>query len=115
MTRDQRPAEGEPLYRSFQISTRSRAGAIALAVAVVALGGVFIVFGLVLLVVLAAAGTALAAGVGLYRRLTGRWPRFLRQGEARRTALDPALEVQPGHGTSRRGTQHNERPLPPGD
>lgn len=102
------------MYRSVQISTRSRAGAIALAVAVIALGGVFVVFGLVLLVLLAAAGTAVAVGVSLYRRITGRWPRFLRHGERRRTALDPALEVEPGRGPARDGTRHNERPLPPG-
>lgn len=64
--------------RLLLVQPRSRAGAIAFAIAVLAIGGVFIVFGLVLLLALAAAGTVLGAGILLYRRLTGRLPRFLR-------------------------------------
>jgi hypothetical protein len=64
--------------RLLLVQPRSRAGAIVFAIAALAIGGVFVVFGLVLLLALAAAGTVLGAGILLYRRLTGRLPRFLR-------------------------------------
>lgn len=83
------------MYRTVHLSTTSRAGAIALAVAAVAVGGVFLLFGLALLVSLAAVGALLGAGLVLYRRLTGRLPRFLRVGTQPADSLDPRLEVFP--------------------
>lgn len=113
MTEDDNPGAGERGFRSFQLTARSRASAFALAVAVIALGGVFLVFGLVLLVGLAAIGTVLGAGVMAYHRLTGRWPRFLRRGAPSRPALDPSREVFPETTPPRRGEPSDE-PLPPG-
>jgi hypothetical protein len=82
--------------RLLIVQPRSRAGAIAFAIAVLAIGGVFIVFGLVLLLALAAAGTVLGAGILLYRRLTGRLPRFLRPAApASSRSAEMGLEVFP--------------------
>ena len=84
--------------RLLLVQPRSRAGAIAFAIAVLAIGGVFIVFGLVLLLALAAAGTVLGAGILLYRRLTGRLPRFLRTAApppSRSRSAEMGLEVFP--------------------
>ena len=113
MTADDNPGGEERAFRSFQLTARSRASAFALAVAVVALGGVFLVFGLVLLVGLAAVGTVLGAGVMAYHRLTGKWPRFLRRGAPSRPALDPSREVFPENTSSQRGEPSDTR-LPPG-
>ena len=112
MTRNNTPEQEAPAYRSFQISTRSRAGAIALAIAVIALGGVFLVFGLVLLAGLAAVGTVLGAGLMAYHRITGRWPSFLRQSAAPRRTLDPAHEVFPEDTTGSTRHRPNDAQLP---
>ncbi|HSJ63365.1 MAG TPA: hypothetical protein VK922_05585 [Gemmatimonadaceae bacterium] len=101
--------EGRRSYRGIHITTRSRAGAVALAIAFVALGGIFVAFGLVLLVILAAAGTLIGAGVMVYHRLTGRWPRAVRPADAPQGTLDPSLEVFPG---PRDAVRHNDQ-LPP--
>lgn len=74
---------------------RSRAGTIALAIAAVAIGGVFVVFGFLLLVALAAAGVAITTGVLLYRRITGRLPRFLRASAPPARRPPGELEVFP--------------------
>lgn len=113
MTRNGSPEQERPAYRSLQISTRSRASAIALAIAIIALGGVFLVFGLVLLVSLAAVGTVLGAGLMAYHRLTGRWPRFLRQSAAPRRTLDPTREVFPEDTTGSTRSHPNDSQLPP--
>ena len=99
-------------FRSFQLTPRSRASAIALAVAILVLGGVFVVFGLVLLVGLAAVGTVLGTGIMLYQRLTGRLPRFLRRETTARRSLDPSREIFPESPSSARPL-HNDERLPP--
>jgi hypothetical protein len=101
--------EGRGSHRGIHITARSRAGAVAMAIALVALGGIFVVFGLVLLVILAAAGTLLGAGAVAYHRLTGRWPRLFRTREPPARALDPSLEVFSG---ARHHDRHNDQ-LPP--
>ena len=80
--------------RVIRLQARSQAGALALAVTALVLGGVLLAFGLLLLLGLAAMGAAIGAGLVLYHKLTGRVPRVL---EHRRRAsdLDPALEVFP--------------------
>ena len=98
------------MQRGVHITTRSKAGALALAIAVIALGGVFVVFGLVLLLSLAAVGMVIGAGVMAYRKLTGRWPRSLRPQPAPTRTLDPSQEVFP---SPRRSTPHNDRLPPP--
>lgn len=98
------------MQRSVHITTRSKAGAIALAIAVIALGGVFVVFGLVLLLSLAAVGTVIGAGVMAYHKLTGRWPRSLRAQPAQKQTLDPSQEVFPSRHPS---PTHNDRLPPP--
>jgi hypothetical protein len=96
VTPDPRPSTGAPVPRLLIVQPRSRAGAIAFAIAVLASGGVFVVFGLVLLLALAAAGTVLGAGIVLYRRLTGRLPRFLRPAApASSRSAELGLEVFP--------------------
>lgn len=81
------------MYRIIQLRTSNRASAIALGIAAVALGGVFLVFGLMLLLALAAVGTLVGAGLVLYHRLTGRLPRFLRSKSSPARSLHPELEV----------------------
>lgn len=114
MSTDSSPGPGEPVFRSFQITTRNRFGAIALAIAVIALGGVFVIFGLVLLAGLAVVGTVVGAGLMLYRRLTGRWPGNLSRGGASRSALDPSREVFSNDVSSVDRSVHNDSQLPPG-
>jgi hypothetical protein len=93
------------IVRIHGISVRSRPAAIALAAAALAAGAVFIAFGIILLVGLAAIGTAVGAGIVLVRALTGRRGSRLHGGGAH-SELDPALEVFP--------IDHEARkPLPP--
>jgi hypothetical protein len=101
--------EGRGRFRRIHLTTRSKVGAVAMAIALVALGGIFVLFGLVLLVMLAAAGTLIGAGVMAYHRLTGRWPRAVRPADAPPRTLDPSLEVFPG---PRDAVRHNDQ-LPP--
>lgn len=81
------------MQRIIQVKTTSRFATIALAAAAIAAGGLFLVFGLMLLLGLAAVGTLVGGGVLLFHRLTGRLPRFLGGGAAPGRPLDPALEV----------------------
>ncbi len=80
--------------RMYGLTVQNRAGAIALGRAALAVGGVFLIFGLALLIAVAVVGITLGAGVMLYRGLTGRGaPRMgATAGSAR---LDPAKEVFP--------------------
>ena len=82
------------MLRIYGITVRNRPAAIALAAVALAIGAVFVAFGIVLLLGLAALGTAIGTGVLLYRALTGR-----RGDRARRSELpsdlDPSLEVFP--------------------
>jgi hypothetical protein len=82
------------LIRTFGLRVRSRAGALALGLAALAVGGVFLAFGLALLLGLGAIGLALIAAAALYRRLTGRGPLIPRAGRSA-AGLDPSMEVFP--------------------
>jgi hypothetical protein len=76
------------------LNVRNRPAAIALAAVALAVGAVFIAFGIVLLLSLAVVGTAIGTGVLLYRALTGR--KLDRAPVHSVTSdLDPSLEVQP--------------------
>ena len=68
----------------------SRGKTIALAIAALAVGGIFLALGLALLATLALVGTVVAAGVAVLRLVRGRgsFPR-------RERSLDPSLEVFP--------------------
>jgi hypothetical protein len=89
-------------------------GAIAFAIAAIAIGGVFVVFGFLLLVALAAAGLAIGTGVLLYRRITGRLPRFLRGSAPPARRPSGGLEVFPDDpgGESGFRTRLAHRPAP---
>lgn len=80
--------------REFRSGMGGKVGAIVAGTVLLLLVGVFLAFGFVLLIGLAAAGLVLGIGAALLRRLTGRPP--LRPGELRpRRDLDPTLEVKP--------------------
>lgn len=113
------------MQRMIQVRTTNRFTTIALATAAIAVGGLFLVFGLMLLLGLAAVGTLVGGGVLLFHRLTGRLPRFLGGGAPSGRPLDPALEVhvdpsdtgsRPSAGslphptTERRASSGGERP-----
>jgi hypothetical protein len=68
----------------------SRGKTIALAIAAVAVGGIFLAFGIALLASLAVVGTMVAAGLAIARLVRGR-PALPR----RERALDPSMEVFP--------------------
>ena len=80
--------------RSFQLSVRSRAGAVALGIAVVLIGFVVIVSGIALLIGVALMAVLAAGAAILLRRMFGRpAPPPVRRTEVR--GFDPALEVFP--------------------
>ena len=98
--------------RSYRLSVRSRAGAIALGIAVVVLGFVVIVSGLALLVGIALIAGLLAGGAVLFRKAFGRpVPPTVRQGQAQR--FDPSLEVFPPEGPD--STVRGRDRIGPGD
>jgi hypothetical protein len=68
----------------------SRAKTIALAVAALAVGGVFLALGIALLASLALVGTAVATGLAIARVIRGR--NRLRSGKR---PLDPSMEIFP--------------------
>jgi hypothetical protein len=80
------------MLRIYGISTRNRPAAIALGALALGVGAIFLAFGIVLLLGLAAVGTLVGAGVVLYRAVTGRRVDRLRPPP---TELDPSLEVFP--------------------
>jgi hypothetical protein len=86
--------------RVYGFPPRGRAGAIALAVAALVVGGVFLTLGLALLAALAVAAVGVGTAIALVRRLTG--PRPAPRGRA----LDPTLEVF---------AEPPRSPLPPGE
>ncbi len=71
----------------------SRGRTIAVAIAAVAVGGVFLALGIALLATLALVGTVVAAGMAIARLVRGR-PSF----PVRERPLDPSLEVFPESG-----------------
>jgi hypothetical protein len=80
--------------RSYQLNVRSRAGAIALGIAVVVLGIVVIVSGVALLIGVALIAAFITAGAIFLRKLFGkRTPPPVRRTRAQ--GFDPALEVFP--------------------
>lgn len=80
--------------REIRLSTKTKLAAVALGAVLIVVVGVFLAFGLLLLMGLAVAGLILGVGVALYRGLTGRAPAPRGQVYPR-TGLDPALEVNP--------------------
>jgi hypothetical protein len=82
------------MIRLYGFGVRSRPAAVALAVAALALGAVFVAFGIFLLLGLAAVGTIVGAGVLAFRALTGRGTGHPRP-PMKDLDLDPSLEVFP--------------------
>jgi hypothetical protein len=80
--------------REFRSSMGGKLGAILAGTVLLVLVGVFLAFGFVLLIGLAAAGLILGIGGALLRRLTGR-PAIPLNELRQRHDLDPALEVKP--------------------
>lgn len=80
--------------REFRSSLGGKLGAVVAGTVLLVLVGVFLAFGFVLLVGLAAAGLLLGIGASLLRRLTGRGPVPVDE-VGRRHGLDPSLEVEP--------------------
>lgn len=80
--------------RIYGLTVRNGFAAIALAIAALAVGGVFLVFGIALLIAVSIVGLTLGAGVMLYRRLTGRGVLQMDR-NAWAARLDPAKEVFP--------------------
>jgi len=68
----------------------SRGKTIALAIAAVAIGGIFLALGIALLATLAVVGTAVAAGLAIARAVRGRPLPPVRE-----RPLDPSMEVFP--------------------
>ena len=60
--------------RFYRLKTRSKIGVIALGALAVVIGGVFLIFGLTLLIGLSLLGIVLAVSARIYRKLTGRSP-----------------------------------------
>jgi len=75
----------------------SRGKTIALAIAAVVFGGVFLAFGIALLATLAAIGTVVAAGMAVARLVRGRPAVPMRE-----RPLDPSMEVFPTRGDESR-------------
>jgi hypothetical protein len=82
------------ILRIHGIDVRNRPGAIALAVAALAVGAVLLAFGIVLLIAVAAIVSVIGGVVLVGRAITGRGGRRL-DGPSVPTGLDPALEVFP--------------------
>ena len=79
---------------SYKLSIRSRAGAIALGMAVVVIGFVVLISGIALLIGVALLAVLLAGGAILLRKIFGsRTPPAVRRTSA--PGFDPALEVFP--------------------
>ncbi|MGI9140084.1 MAG: hypothetical protein ACR2GJ_03120 [Gemmatimonadaceae bacterium] len=92
--------------REMRLSTGNKLVAILAGTVLLVVVGVFLAFGFVLILALAAAGLLLGIGAALYRRLTGRPP--VRSPVPRTShGLDPALEVTPA---SVRLDERSDRP-----
>jgi hypothetical protein len=86
------------IIRMYGFNVRSRPAAIALAAAALAVGAVFVAFGIFLLLGLAAVGTLVGAGVLLLRSLTAGTGRLRRP--PTNADLDPSLEIFPADRTA---------------
>lgn len=82
----------------------SRGKTIALAIAALAIGGIFLAFGIALLATLALVGTVVAAGLAVARLVRGR-PVL----PPRERHLDPSLEVFPPDANESRRIEDNPR------
>lgn len=80
--------------REFRSSMGGKLGAVVAGTVLLVVVGVFLAFGFLLLLGLAAAGLLLGIAAALLRRLTGR-ARVPRNALRPRHGLDPALEVEP--------------------
>ena len=83
----------------------SRGKTIALAIAALTVGGVFLALGIALLATLALVGTAVAAGMAIARVLRGRPSLPLQE-----RPLDPSLEVFPDTGDAARRLEGKSDP-----
>jgi hypothetical protein len=80
--------------RELRSSLGGKLGAVVAGTVLLVVVGVFLAFGFVLLLGMAAAGLVLGLGAALLRRLTGR-PPAQRDVVRPRHGLDPSLEVKP--------------------
>lgn len=80
--------------REFRSSLGGKLGALVAGMVLLIVVGVFLAFGFVLLLALAAAGLLLGVGAALLHRLTGRG-RSPSDAIRPRHDLDPSLEVKP--------------------
>lgn len=83
------------MIRVYGLDVRSRPAAIALAAVALAVGAVFVAFGIFLLLGLAVVATIVGAGMVLVRSLTRRGTGRLEPPPSANRELDPALEVFP--------------------
>lgn len=97
--------------RAFQLAPRSRVANVALLAVVVGLGAVFVVFGLALLLTLAAVGTVAGIATLAWRRLTGHRPSVAPP--ERTVVLDPRLEIPASHAHERVDRTNNRAAVPP--
>lgn len=80
--------------RGFRAHVGTRIGALVLGAVLLVAAGVFLTFGLLLIVGLTVVGLAVGIAAALYRRLTGAPPATAAHRQALRE-LDPAMEVLP--------------------
>lgn len=80
--------------REFRSSMGGKLGAVVTGAVLLVLVGIFLAFGFVLLVGMAAVGLLVGVGAALLRRLTGRG-RTQQEILPARHGLDPSLEVKP--------------------
>ena len=83
----------------------SRGKTIALAIAALAVGGIFLAFGIALLATLAVIGTVAAVALAVRRLIRG-YPAL----PPRERQLDPSLEVFPADATESRRIEGESRP-----
>lgn len=82
---------------TFGTDRLSRGKKIALAVAALAIGGIFLALGIALLATLAVAGAVIAGGMAIARLMRGGKPTAMRE-----PPLDPSMEVFPRDSTEAR-------------
>jgi hypothetical protein len=82
------------VVRLYTLTIKNRVAAVAIAIAVLGLGAVFLTVGLALLAGLAVAGGVLGAGYSLVRRLRGDKSAVAGSVEGQIGDLNPMLEVR---------------------
>lgn len=80
--------------RQFRAHVGNRVGALLLGAVLLVAAGIFLTFGILLIVGLMAAGLLLGLGTALYRRVMTAPPPAA-PSQRRRDELDPALEILP--------------------